>query len=83
MYVFVAQNLLPDGHHYKVCKWLDHGAGKFTSTLRMKITETDDLLNWKERFEEKTKVTFRVLRTYPNISGQKNIFRVRNIFNLI
>ena len=71
------QNILPDAYTYKVCQYAGDGKGHFDVVLRLNMTTSEEMIDWKREFEEKTKTTLIVPRSERSrIKGQKTIFKV-------
>ena len=70
---FLIQEILPSEYDYHLCKFSQEN-DNFHAILRVAITTKEDLLLWKRRLEETTKVTFRVSRTCHS-KGVRTIFR--------
>ena len=69
---------------YKICECAESDgptAGRIIAKIRMRIFTEEDLMKWVQKFEEKSFITWRKMRTYPNV-GTRTVFKV-NIHPMI
>ena len=71
---FGFQAVLPEGYAYKLCAYQEEGSG-FTTTLRLPLKTKEEAIRWQTDFQEKSKTTMRVARTYLH-AFLKNVYRV-------
>ncbi|XP_064622685.1 uncharacterized protein LOC135484914 [Lineus longissimus] len=69
------KGILSDEYEYRLCSFSEcPTSGGFTATIRLPLRSKDEAKSWKKEFQECSKSTFRVSKTYPHV-GEKVIFK--------
>ena len=68
------QESLPRDYDYHICNYQEVEDGKHEAEFRIDICNEDDAKLWLEKYQQLTKVTFRVEATKPK-SGRMNLFK--------
>ncbi|XP_072317594.1 uncharacterized protein [Eucyclogobius newberryi] len=73
-------SILPEYHH-TVCSCEILQDGGFKASIKLKISLEEEIHQWLEAFQDSSKTTWRVLKTYPTTpETNRNKYRVRECF---